>query len=80
MDVASLARLSYCASSYFKHLQHLVAVVVDDLHGDLTCLGLGEPIRFSDGFLHVQHFAIRSSMFLAWINSAGLSPTASALK
>ena len=21
-------------SSYFKHLQHLVAVVVDDLHGD----------------------------------------------
>ena len=27
---------------HFKHLQHLVAVMVDDLHGDLAGFGLGE--------------------------------------
>ena len=29
-------------SSYFEHLQHLVAVMVDDLHGELARFGLVE--------------------------------------
>ena len=31
-------------SSYFEDLQHLVAVMVDDLHGELARFGLGERL------------------------------------
>jgi hypothetical protein len=47
------------AGSYFKHLQHFIAVVIDDFDGDFTGLGFVEwAAHFSGRSLFSRLFKI----------------------